>query len=122
MTQRQQTLTSALCAAFANHADNVCLQIPGGRSWRYGEIDGLAQRLVGVLGDLGVASGDRVLVQVDKSVEAVALYLACLRAGCAYVPINTAYTGAEVAYFVSDAQPGLFVCRPAEAEAMAQAR
>ena len=117
----RQTLTAALTAAFATHVGKVCLTIPGGATWTYGQIDELAARFVGVLGELAVEPGDRILVQVDKSVEAVALYLACLRAGCAYVPINTAYTGAEVTYFVGDAQPALFVCRPAQAAEMAEA-
>ncbi|MFB3078350.1 MAG: AMP-binding protein, partial [Lysobacterales bacterium] len=54
--------------------------------------------------------------QVDKSTGAVALYLACLRIGAVYVPLNVAYTAAEVAYFLSDAAPTLFVCRPASAD------
>jgi len=59
---------------------------------------------------LGVRVDDRVLVQVEKSPEAVALYLGCLRMGAVYVPINTAYTAAEVAYFLEDSRPTLFVC------------
>ena len=68
------------------------------------------------------APGDRVLVQVDKSPEAIFLYLGCLRAGAVYVPLNVAYTLAEVEYFISDAEPKLVVCRPetaAEVEAVA---
>jgi malonyl-CoA/methylmalonyl-CoA synthetase len=65
-----------------------------------------------LLADLSVEAGDRVLVQTAKSPESVALYLGCLRAGAVYVPINTAYTPAEVAYFLADASPGLFVCDP----------
>ena len=115
------TLTAALSAAFSDHADKPCLRVPDGRCWTYGEVDELAQRMVAVLEQRGLTAGDRVLVQVDKSVAAVALYLACLRAGCAYVPINTAYTAAEVAYFVDDAQPALFVCRPDDATDMTAA-
>lgn len=53
--------------------------------------------------------GDRVVVQVDKSMGAVALYLGCLRTGAIFVPLNTAYTAAEVDYFIDDAEPRLFV-------------
>jgi malonyl-CoA/methylmalonyl-CoA synthetase len=61
---------------------------------------------------LGVAPGDRVAVQVEKSPEAFLLYLACLRAGAVFVPLNTAYTPAELSYFLSDAEPRLFVVQP----------
>jgi len=61
------------------------------------------------------------VVQVDKSPHAVALYLACLRSGAAFVPLNTAYTPAEVRYFLSDAEPRLFICRPEDAGARASA-
>jgi malonyl-CoA/methylmalonyl-CoA synthetase len=56
---------------------------------------------------LGAAPGDRILVQADKSVESALLYLACLRAGLVYVPLNTAYTSAELAWFIADAEPTL---------------
>lgn len=95
------------------HEDNVCLNIPGGCQWRYGEIDELSSRIAEVLRQAGVGVGDRLLVQVDKSAQAVGLYLAVLRMGAVYVPINTAYTDAEVDYFLEDAQPAVFVCSPA---------
>ena len=71
-------------------------------------------RYVSVLGELGVRPGDRVAVQVEKSAEAVLLYLACLRAGAVFLPLNTAYTAPEVDYFLNDAEPRLFVCDPAQ--------
>ena len=52
-----------------------------------------------------VAPGDRVAVQVAKSVEAIALYLATVRAGAVFLPLNTAYTRSEVDYFLGDAEP-----------------
>jgi len=70
--------------------------------------------MLSLLQQRGVKKGDRVVVQVDKSIEAVLLYLACLRAGAIYIPLNTAYTPAEVGYFLSDATPQLFVCTPAK--------
>lgn len=57
-----------------------------------------------------VRPGDRVVVQVEKSATALLLYLACLRAGAVYVPLNTAYTTAELEYFITDAQPRLVIC------------
>ena len=56
--------------------------------------------------------GDRVVAQIEKSIDAVALYLACLRGGFVYVPLNTAYTAEEVGYFIGDAEPAAFVYPP----------
>ena len=63
----------------------------------------------------GVKPGDRVAVQVEKSAEAIVLYLACLRAGAVYLPLNTAYTLAELEYFIGDAEPRVVVCATREA-------
>jgi malonyl-CoA/methylmalonyl-CoA synthetase len=63
---------------------------------------------------LGGKVGDRIVVQVEKSPEAVILYLAALRAGMIFVPLNTAYTAAELEYFLGDAEPAVVVCRPAD--------
>ncbi|HYG49177.1 MAG TPA: malonyl-CoA synthase [Allosphingosinicella sp.] len=68
----------------------------------------LAERLV----ELGVAAGDRVAVQADKSVPGLLLYLATLRAGAVHLPLNPAYTAAEVRYFLEDSEPALFVGDP----------
>ena len=91
-----------------------------GRVIRYGDLPGLTAGLAGALQAMGVAPGDRVAVQVEKSPETILLYLACLRMGGVYLPLNTAYTGEEIAYFIGDAKPALFVCRP-EDEANARA-
>ncbi|TGR37963.1 malonyl-CoA synthase, partial [Mesorhizobium sp. M1C.F.Ca.ET.195.01.1.1] len=61
---------------------------------------------------IGVAPGDRIVVQVDKSHFALALFLACLQRGAVFVPLNTGYTLQEVSYFIEDAQPRLVVCHP----------
>ena len=68
----------------------------------------------GALASAGVGPGDRLLAQVDKTPGAVALYLACLKVGAIYAPINTAYTASEVAYFLDDAEPTLFVASNVE--------
>ena len=73
-------------------------------------------------GARGVVPGDRVAVQVEKTPEALVLYLACLRAGAVYLPLNTAYTLAELAYFIGDAEPRLIVCDPAKRAGLAAAR
>jgi malonyl-CoA/methylmalonyl-CoA synthetase len=77
----------------------------------YGQLDDLSARFAAVLRAYGVEVGDRIVVQVDKSVGAMALYLGCLRVGAIFVPLNTAYTAAEVDYFLGDSEPRLFVTR-----------
>ncbi len=72
----------------------------------------LSGRLANALSEQGVKIGDRVAVQVGKSVEALALFLACARLGAILLPLNTAYTSTEVAYFVDDAQPAVLICEP----------
>jgi len=76
--------------------------------------DFLAQsaRFANALRVAGVRADDRVLVQVEKSREALALYVACIRAGAIFVPLNSAYTIRELEYFIADADPALIVCRP----------
>lgn len=85
---------------------------PGKRAISYSETEDMVERLAAVLGSLGVGPGDRVAVQVEKSPEAIALYLATLQVGAIYLPLNTAYTGAELDYFLTDATPRVFVCDP----------
>ena len=97
---------------FPTDLDAPALVTPNGATITYGGLDAMSAQFAGILIKLGVSKGDRVAVQVDKSPQAVALYLACLRAGAIYLPLNTAYTPAEVAYFVGDAEPTLLVCRP----------
>ena len=72
----------------------------------------LSGRLANVLAARGVKPGDRVAVQVEKSVPALVLYLATVRAGAVYLPLNTAYTLAELEYFIGDSEPSLVVCDP----------
>jgi len=84
--------------------------VPGGRCWSYAELVALSGQLANLLQASGVEAGDRVAVQVHKSVEAIALYLASVRSGAVFLPLNTAYTRAEVGYFLDDAEPSIFVC------------
>lgn len=86
------------------------LTVPGGPSWSYAGLVELSGRLANLLLEQKVKPGDRVAVQVQKSAEAIALYLATIRAGAVFLPLNTAYTRAEVGYFLEDAEPAVFVC------------
>ena len=85
------------------------LTVPGGRRLSYVDVDDMAARFATVLAEHGVAHGDRIVVQVEKSPEAIALYMAALQLGAVYVPLNPGHTAEEVDYFVEDADPVLFV-------------
>jgi malonyl-CoA/methylmalonyl-CoA synthetase len=91
----------------------LCLETPDGSRFAYGDLERLSGRIANALQAQGVAPGDRVAVQVEKSPEVVFLYLACLRLGAVYLPLNTAYTLPELDYFFGDAEPAAIVCDPA---------
>jgi len=97
---------------FPRNLDQCFLETPEGRILSYRELEHQSACLQQVLKKQGVAPGDRVVVQIEKSPLALALYLACLRCGAVYVPLNTAYTPREVAYFLTDALPRILVVRP----------
>ena len=92
--------------------DATFIETAEGRRWTYGDMLAFSGRLAGALKRLGVTPGDRVAVQAEKSPEALMLYLACLRVGAVYLPLNTAYTLAELEYFIGDATPHLVVVDP----------
>ena len=94
---------------FEHHATDHCLRLESGQVWLYGDLLSKVQKISAVLESKGVDKGDRVVVQVEKSPENLALYLATLRIGAVYVPLNTAYTVTELDYFLADAEPALFV-------------
>ncbi|RTE88869.1 malonyl-CoA synthase [Bradyrhizobium sp. LVM 105] len=85
----------------------------------YGDLIARAGQMANVLVARGVKPGDRVAVQVEKSVANIVLYLGTVRAGAVYLPLNTAYTLNELDYFIGDAEPSLVVCDPAKAEGLA---
>lgn len=82
----------------------------------FSDIDPLCAKIQTVMADAGVVKGSRVLVQVEKSPEAVMLYLTCLRMGAIFVPLNTGYTESEVRYFFGNSEPDLCVCDPEKEE------
>lgn len=93
--------------------DAPFLHVNGSRTWTYDDALALSGRMASALETLGVRPGDRVAVQVEKSAEALILYLACVRSGAIYLPLNTAYTLTELDYFIGDAEPKLVVVSPA---------
>ena len=107
---------AALRAAFPADLDAVAIETADGPgaplhyTWR--DLERGTAMLANVFASLGLPAGARVAVQVDKSVEALMLYLAVQRAGLVYLPLNNAYQQAEIEYFIGDAEPAVVVCAP----------
>ena len=110
-----QNLFAALRAAFPADLDAVAVETDNGLCYSWRDLDRASAMVANLLASLPIkpdASGapPRVAVQVEKSVEAMILYLATLRAGFAFLPLNTAYQSAEIEYFIGNAQPAVVVC------------
>jgi malonyl-CoA/methylmalonyl-CoA synthetase len=105
-------LYSHIQAATPSDQDTPVLTTETGRAYSWRELHLETARYASLLTSLGLGLGDRVAAQVDKSPQALFLYLACLRAGFAFLPLNTAYQRGELKYFLGDAQPRVVVCRP----------
>src|SRR3989440_3371082 len=97
---------------FETQAGSPCVLIPKERVVHYDELASMSAKIAHALVGAGCRPGDRVAAQVDKHWHALALYLACLRAGLVYLPLNVGYQRAELAYFFNDATPRVIVCRP----------
>ena len=110
-------LFTALRAAFPQDLDAVAIETADvGKptlhySWR--DLDRATAMLANLLQSLDLPQGARIAVQVEKSVEAAMLYLATLRAGYVFLPLNTAYQSGEIEYFIGNAEPAVVVCSPA---------
>ncbi|MCC0804733.1 malonyl-CoA synthase [Methylobacterium sp. W2] len=102
----------------ADPASRTFLETCDGARISYADMLDRSAAYASALTALGVKTGDRVAVQVEKSAEVVFLYLGAVRAGAVFLPLNTAYTAPEIAYFLSDAEPTLFVCDPARLAAL----
>ncbi|MCP3732525.1 malonyl-CoA synthase [Sphingomonas sp. MG17] len=111
-------LYARLAAQFPAESDRIFAWLPDGAALSYGAVETSSARYANTLRALGVGIGDRVAVQVEKSIEMLMLYLGCLRAGAVFLPLNPAYTAGELDYFVGDAQPALIVCDPGMAGAI----
>ena len=108
-----------LIRARAPDLDKFAMEAPDALSLTYGELFARSGRAANALIALGVEPGDRVAAQIDKSPDMIVLLLACHRAGAVLLPLNPAYTLAELEYFLDDAKPALVLCRPASLEAVA---
>ena len=110
MPSQNANLYDELFKELPEKGESILLETSDGRSVTYADAHRESGRMARCLNDLGVEVGDRVSIQVEKSVEALFLYLACLRGGFTYHPLNKAYREKELAYFLDDAQPKLVVC------------
>jgi len=110
--KENQNLFVALRNAFPADLDTVAIETGDGEplvyTWR--DLERGTAMLANLLDSLGLPAGARVAVQTEKSVEALMLYLAVLRAGLVYLPLNTAYQSAEIEYFIGNAEPSVVVC------------
>ncbi len=107
-------LAHTLRAGSVGREDALCVDLHDrGLRLPFGAVFALAERYANALVAQGVAPGDRVMVQAEKSVEVMAVYLGAVLAGAVFVPLNTGYTARELEHFISDAEPTLVVCDPA---------
>ena len=102
-------LYDLLASCFPDDRGAACFIVPGAATISYGDLESGAAQAGALLIAKGVAPGDRVAMQAEKSAAAVMIYLGCLRAGAVFVPLNTAYTQTEIDYFLKDAEPKLFL-------------
>jgi malonyl-CoA/methylmalonyl-CoA synthetase len=109
-------LFALLRSRFPRDLNKPFLILPAGRVVSYGDIDTLSASFAHTLADCGAKPGGRIAVQVEKSPEAVALYLACLRGGFVYLPLNSAYGDDELDYFLADAEPTIAIGDPRSKE------
>ncbi len=103
----------ALRQGFPQDLDSIAIETDQGLRYSWRDLDRASAMLANWLGSLDLPLGSRIAVQVDKSVEALMLYLATLRAGHVFLPLNPAYQSAELEYFIGDAEPAVVVCTPA---------
>lgn len=112
MTNTNKNLYAVLQAGFPDKPGAACIVLPDNSEISYGRLHQESARYARLLISLGVQPGDRVAVQVKKSPQALFLYLGCLRAGAVFLPMNDAYQRHEIGYFLCNASPRIFVCRP----------
>lgn len=101
---------SHLRAAFPADLERWAVETDAGLVYSWRDLERASAMMANLLTSLGLPEGARVAVQVEKSVEAMALYLATLRAGLVFLPLNTAYQRTEIEYFIGDAEPAVVVC------------
>ena len=111
MNDTSNNIYSVFKSRFPGSADAIFMETLDGIEYSYCYLEHESARMARYLSGIGIKKGDRVAVQVEKSPSVIFLYLACLRAGFIYLPLNTAYTENELRYFVEDAEPAAVVCK-----------
>ncbi|MBR7800160.1 malonate--CoA ligase [Undibacterium fentianense] len=105
-------LYALFSSKFPKDLSRCCIQTPDDRYYTWLDIERASAKIANLLTSLHLSAGARIAVQVEKSPEALILYLACLRAGFVFLPLNTAYQRTEIAYFIENAEPEVVVCAP----------
>lgn len=105
-------LFTVLESGFPQDKSSCAIETQDGLYYSWDDLEKATSKLANLLAGLNLPAGSRVAVQVEKSPEALFLYLATLKAGLVYLPLNTAYQEAEMEYFIGNAQPGVVVCSP----------
>lgn len=111
---------SLLAKRFRPNAGTAALETADGTQYSYAQLDLETARYASLYRALGLTPGERVMMQVDKSPQALFAYLGCLRAGLIFLPLNTAYRDLEISYFLENAEPNLVVCTPSQRDSVAR--
>jgi malonyl-CoA/methylmalonyl-CoA synthetase len=105
----------ALRGGFPDDLEQVAIEtVESGLRYTWRDLERATAMLANLLDSLDLPASSRIAVQAEKSVESLLFYLAVLRAGHVYLPLNTAYKSDEIGYFIGDAEPAVFVCRPSD--------
>ncbi|MCX7204213.1 MAG: malonyl-CoA synthase [Burkholderiales bacterium] len=108
----QHNLYALISARMPADRSACAIETHDGLYWSWADLDHASARIAHLLASLKLPAGSRIAVQVDKSPESVCLYLATLRAGHVFLPLNSAYQQSEIDYFIQDAEPAVVVCTP----------
>jgi malonyl-CoA/methylmalonyl-CoA synthetase len=108
-----QSFYKLIETSFPDDRSRIAIEVPGRarrNSWTFDALARDTMRYASLLASLGLKQGDRVAAQVEKSPEALIIYLACLRGGFAFLPMNMAYQSSEVDYLIGNAEPAVIIC------------
>jgi malonyl-CoA/methylmalonyl-CoA synthetase len=112
MNDMNANLYNLFASRFPEDKSACCIETHDGKYYSWSDLERATAKMANLLASLKLPSGSRIAVQVEKSPEALMLYLATLRAGYVYLPLNTAYRAAEIEYFIGNAEPAVVVCSP----------
>ena len=105
-------LYALFASRFPSDRHTCCIETASGALYSWDDVERASARIANLLAGLGLPAASRIAVQVEKSAEALILYLATIRTGHVYLPLNTAYRAAEIEYFIENASPAVVVCTP----------